>query len=387
MTNSRLMQRVTPVYCSTLVALICAAANGQGPPGGPPPALVRMGKVQRQQVSKHRLLIGQLRAVRRSLVACEEAGRVIQAPPDPGTAVKAGAVLVKLDDTLLRIQRDMVTNEIEEAEAMVAERVAEVDLAARHRAQLAHLTKRGATTLNEVEDATDQQTAANARLRQAKAIVHHRTTQAEAFRERLTNMQVLSPFEGTVVRKSTEVGQWLSQGQAVAELLETTVVDAVLDVPEYMVRHVAIGRKVDVLVNALGLNREGVVHRVVPDADTSARTFPVMIRLQSREGLLKPGMTVSVNLPTGGTTQALTVPRDAVWATPGGSQVFVNRGGRAAAVPVTVRFGTADRFVVEGAMRDGEEVVVEGNERLMPGQRLKVMVRREAAAARGGDAP
>ncbi|MEX0742241.1 MAG: hypothetical protein WD079_05535, partial [Phycisphaeraceae bacterium] len=89
---------------------------------------------------------------------------------------------------------------------------------------------------------------------------------------------------------------------------------------------------------------------------------------------IKPGMSVRSQLPTGEAMQAMTVPRDAVQTTPSGTVVFVNRNGVAAAVPVRVQFGSGDRFVLdETSLRDGEQVVVQGNERLAPGQPLRIV--------------
>jgi len=149
-------------------------------------------------------------------------------------------------------------------------------------------------------------------------------------------------------------------------------VDAVLDVPQALVGHVKSGAATTVRIEALGTTFEGVVHRIVPNADTTSRTFPVLVRIENARLQLKPGMMASAELPTGRLVEALTVPRDAIVSTSSDVQVFVRRGGVAAAVSVQARFGRGDRFVVEGVLHAGDQVVIEGNERLFPGQPLKL---------------
>ena len=84
-------------------------------------------------------------------------------------------------------------------------------------------------------------------------------------------------------------------------------------------------------------------------------------------------MSVAAELPTGAIVKAITVPRDAVQTTPTGAVVYANRGGVAVSIPVSIRFGAGDRFVIDGQLQPNEQVVIEGNERLTPGTPLKIV--------------
>ena len=354
---------------------------------GPPPALVRVDVVRRQTVQQRRLLTGSIKAVRRSVVASEESGRVVQAPPDPGTPVKAGAVLVKLDDALLRIQRQATDHATGAAQATVQQRQAELQLAERQRQRREELVARGAINEKELDDARDDEAGALAALHQAQALVRQRQSELAEYDERLSNMTIAAPFDGVVVAKSTEIGQWLAPGDTVAEVVETQRVDAVLDVPELMVGQLAADEPVTLSIEAVGVKRQAPVYRIVPEGDARARTFPVLIRLDNPEAKLKVGMTVTAELPTGQRVEALTVPRDAVILRPMGTLVYVQRGGVAAPVPVIVHFGAGDRYVVDGALNPDEQVVVEGNERLFPGQPLNIVGQGAAPAEDPPPAP
>ena len=119
---------------------------------------------------------------------------------------------------------------------------------------------------------------------------------------------------------------------------------------------------------------------IVPDADPQARTFRVLFKIPNEDNALKPGMSVTAELPTSTLSNQLTVPKDAVHSTPTGTVVTLNRNNTAAPVPVTVRFSIGDRFVIDGPINHNDQVVIEGNERLAPGQPLNIVNPNEFAA-------
>ena len=66
--------------------------------------------------------------------------------------------------------------------------------------------------------------------------------------------------------------------------------------------------------------------------------------------------------------------KDAVLRNDAGAFVYINRGGVAQVAPIERRFSVGDRVVIRSAaVREGTEVVVVGNERLFPGQPLRVV--------------
>lgn len=345
-------------------------------PAGPPPANVRVGVVMRQQVQQRRTVVGRIDPRWRSVVASEEPGRVVQGPPESGTEVKAGQTLAKLDTTLLEIDRSAAAATLAEAEQIVTERKALLDSAERDRVRTAELVLSDAAKEKELADKTDTAHAARARHAAAQVLLERAKLAVERLDARLAKTIIVAPFDAVTVTKQTEQGQWLEPGAPVCEVVAIDSVKALLFVPESMIGQVRTDMPVEVSVDAYGERRTGPVWRIVPDADPQSRTFRVFVKLDNDPSLgrlLMPGMSVSSELTTGAVTEAITVPRDAVHSTPTGTVVFVNRGGAAAPVPVIVRFGAGDRFVVDGALQPDEQVVVEGNERLIPGQRLVVM--------------
>jgi hypothetical protein len=86
------------------------------------------------------------------------------------------------------------------------------------------------------------------------------------------------------------------------------------------------------------------------------------------------GQTLRVSIPTSGSRQVLTVPRDALVLRPEGQSVFVVDGNnQARQVSVTVGVGQGEDIEILGEVAPGDRVVIRGNERLQPGQAVDIM--------------
>lgn len=115
----------------------------------------------------------------------------------------------------------------------------------------------------------------------------------------------------------------------------------------------------------------------IPSGDTASRTFPIKIRLPNERGLYLDGMEAKVYVPVGSGGRALVVSRDALVSFQGGTFLFAVGGGKAQMVPVKVKGYHGTLASVEGkALKPGMLVVVRGNERLRPGQPVKIIKKR-----------
>ncbi|MFW5652486.1 MAG: efflux RND transporter periplasmic adaptor subunit, partial [Planctomycetota bacterium] len=359
-------------------------ANGEGEMAGPPPTPVRVDVVRRESVRDMRRTTGEIAARRRAIVASKESGLVLAVAVDEGERVDRGAVLARLDPELLELEHAEAEARLGEAQARVAEEAARVARWERELQSLVDLAARDAAQPKQLADARDDLAIAQAQRRVAEHAVAVTQAQLNRLERRISRMTITAPFDGMIVTKQTEVGEWVNEGGAVVEMIERGLADAVLEVPERIVNLIEHGMTVEVTL-ATGKHLSGHVRAIVPEADPRARTYPVKVELLDDEGRLKPGMSLSAFLPTGEEAEAITVPKDAIVESPTGSFVYVVRG--ASAVPATVEVlagASANRAVVSSAsLRSGDEVVIEGNERLHPGATVDVINRAELAPAGG----
>ncbi|MEE8453014.1 MAG: efflux RND transporter periplasmic adaptor subunit [Thermoguttaceae bacterium] len=392
-----------------------------------PPALVKVALVQQANPTVGQTFVGTVMPVRSSTVGSTVEGRVVELAVDEGDAVTAGDVLARLRTDQLQIQlaaaeaelqlhkhsRDeldiSIPEEIRQAEARVEATAALVKFA---QLQLKHartLLQRNATSEDDVQEKESIAVAAQQKylengsaLRLAKEAAPAKRAQAEArwqaqleetrrLKDQIAEHTILAPFDGFVTKEHTEVGQWIAKGGAVVDVVEIHQVDVEVSVPEKYISRIRLGAEARVTIESMSGSSEtlplGKVTAIVPQADVRSRTFPVKVRLDNRpvQGgmLLMPGMfaRVHLDLDFGAGGSGIWVPKDAVVLGQGSSTVFIVVEGKAMPVPVQLLRYVGDLVEVRGEIRPGQQVVVEGNERLMPGQPVSVVGEDGASAA------
>lgn len=371
--------------CMCAVAGAAMIAMAQA---GPPPALVRLDAAVMQKVEPMRSVTGELVPARRSSVASERDGQVIEVFVDRGSKVENGQMIARLDDTRARIELDRAEAQLHAAQAMVAVRQAEGIRADRDLSRTREMQRDNAVFSTEVEDRETDAAAAEARLRQARAELAAAQAMVADAQRAVDDMTIVAPFSGQVVAKLTEVGQWVREGDGVMEVIEISPIDAWLDVPEQFLA--ALLREeattVQIVSRATAHRGEGRVSAVLAQGDALGRKFPVRVRLENEDGAFLPGMSITGMVPTGGSETVLTIHKDAVLRNTTGAYVYFDAGGVAEAASVEILYAVGDRFVVRSpTIQAGTALVVEGNERMFPGQPLNVIGSEATARGASGD--
>lgn len=365
------------------VLLVAAPAAAQ------PAAPVAVDAVRRESVTRMHRITGEIAPRRRSIVATEEEGLVLRVPFDAGHRVKAGDVLAELDADVLQLTLLEEQAELARAQAAVEERRARVEWAQRDLRSLEDLAGQGAAKAKEVEDKRSELLVAQALLRESQESARLAGVRTSLIERRLRGKRIRAPFDGVVVVKHAEVGQWVPVGGAISEIVELDAVDAVLDVPEWLVGELKVGMTLEILAAALDDAVVGTLRTIVPLGDARARTYPVKVSIENPDGRFKPGMAVKGWVPSKEFDEALTIPRDAVLIAPTGPYVYAVRDQAVFPVNIEIRSSAGlDRFVVEGPLAPGTLVVIEGNEKLYP--TAKVSIVRDASketASRDGAKP
>jgi RND family efflux transporter MFP subunit len=186
--------------------------------------------------------------------------------------------------------------------------------------------------------------------------------------------EVRAPLGDCIVAKRyVEVGQWVKQGDPVADVVQLDPLFVRVNVPEGLVARLKRGDESQVTFDALGgQSFKGKIDQIIPLADPNSRTFPVKILLPNPELKILPGFFGRATITGQGQGQVFIVPRDAIATSGGKHQVIAARGGKAVAVPVTIGQGVGDKVSVTGELTEKDVVVVRGNETLRGGEDLIV---------------
>lgn len=358
------------------IAVMPATAAAQG---GPPPANVRLGEVMLEQLAEQRAVTGDIVARRRATLAGQQAGLVIELNVEAGDRVEAGEVLARLDDEIAAREVDRAEAMVASAEAVVRRREAEVADAESDLARVMELDRQGTSNQGEVEGAQTSVEVAKAQLLEAGAEVLSERATLQSASKRLEDMHIDAPFSGSVVSKQTEVGEWLGLGDPVIELVADDRLEAHIDVPESMIGRLQTSADVSVSIRAVGATVRGRILGVVPVANEISRMFRVRIHVPARIEqpgggdplVVRPGMSVTAMVPTSEIREMLTIPKDAIKRGVTGEFVYYDAGGVSGVAPVVQLFAVGERVAVRSEiLRAGVRVVVQGNERMFPGQPL-----------------
>jgi RND family efflux transporter MFP subunit len=376
------IERPRGPWLAAIILAVCAvtqAAMAQGGEGqGPPPATVRVGNVASDVVQNRWDVVGRLREVRRAMVAAEQSGRVVKISAEEGDVVIGGeTVLAHIDDVWAKLALRTAEAKLSQARASITEEEARLEQARRDHEFLRDLQQRNSAKPKEVADAATLVSEREATIERARAELAEVEAEVQRQRENVERLRIVAPFDGVVIRKMTEVGQWLAAGSPVAEIISTGQIDGVIDVPERLIHFVKPGDKIELIVESLDEEVTGEVESITPLANVASRTFPVKVRIDDRGGRFKSGMSITAHVPTGEKVERLTVPRDAVQRAGAQSVVWANLNGQAMPINVKVLFGQGDRYVIqpEGGgppLQPGMQVVIEGAERLFPTQPLQI---------------
>lgn len=376
-----------------VVAMACSAWMGASVLAQPP-AQVRVDEVRLETVEQMRRVTGELRALRRSRLATQEEGLVLELGVRQGDSVVRDQVIARLDGRNPEFELDRLRAELAALEAGLLEREAQRDLAERDLERVRKLRDEASASQQELDDAVLEAAVARARVERARADIAAAEAAIARAEKRVADMTIRAPFDGRVVALMTEVGQWVDTGAAVVELYEIGSIEAWIDVPERFAGRlgaVESGEAPPVLVNieALGESREGEIIHIVPAADPLSRLFPVRIRVPDEAGDLRPGMSVVAEVATGERIEAVTVHKDAILRDDAGEFVYAavpnERGEGLMGVPMRIsrQFAVGDRVAIRGGgLQPGMSAITEGNERMFPTQ--PVIVQGGPAGGPGG---
>ena len=346
------IRRILPVFLFALPSCLWGQQTHQEPP----PANVTVAEVRAGTVAPQAEFIATVFFQEISETAAELSGLVETVRFEEGQRVKENQILVELGSELLR-KRLQAANASHE-QVLSELQNARIDLKRRET-----LFKRNSIS----EQAYDEIRFRVIGLEKRSAALKAQNEQLEI---ELRKKVIRAPFDGVVIKRQVDRGEWVSEGETVAVIGKDDTVDIVAEVPERFIEFIQKGMEVSAMSN--GRKLKGKVIAVVPKGDVATRTFPIKIRTVNDFGLIE-GMSARVTLPTAESIQALIVPRDAVITKFDQNVVFAADDARAKMIPVKViGYSGLNAGVQSDDLQAGMLVVVKGNERLNDGQGVAI---------------
>ena len=188
------------------------------------------------------------------------------------------------------------------------------------------------------------------------------------------NTYVKAPFAGVISAKNYEEGE-LYSGQPILVLTQINTLKAEVAVPESHFPLVKTGMEIDITSEIYPNETfKGIIEKVFPTIDPSSHTFTVKVKIPNSNEKLRPGMYTQARM-TLGRDSAIVVPYQAVLKLQGANNryVFINDNGVAKRVDVTLGQRFDDEVeIISSDIHPGDEMVVEGEARLVDGAKMDI---------------
>ncbi|URV29796.1 efflux RND transporter periplasmic adaptor subunit [Burkholderia gladioli] len=345
-------------------------ASASAPQNAAPPLQeVDVANVLSKTITDWQTYSGRLEAIERVDVRPLVSGTIVSVNFKDGALVKKGDVLFVIDPRPYQAEVDRTAAQL--AAAQARDGYAQTDW---QRAQ--RLIGDNAIAKRDYDE---KQNAA----RESAANVKAAAAALEAARINLGYTRIVAPFTGRASRAEITLGNVVSAGASAAPL--TTLVSvspiyASFDADEQTyLRYIGNqrdGRKVPVdlgLANESGYSRNGVIDSVDNRLDTSSGTIRVRARFDNADGALVPGLYARVKVDGSAPHPALLVDDAAINTDQDKKFVFVvDAQGKVAYREVQIGSLHGNQRVIAGGLQASDRVVVNGTQRVRPGEQVKV---------------
>lgn len=358
---------LTGLLLSSLLLVSCSKDSGHDA-GAMPPPQVKVETVQKGPLKIVNRLPGRVLAVRTAEVRARVEGIVGRQIFQEGKEVKAGDKLFEIDPAELQAELKLAEADVAKAEADLAQASVRAE---RYNA----LAQTKSVSKQDVDEARATAKQAQAALASAQA----RLTRA---RLNLSYADVRAPISGHIGRALVTEGALVGKDSpthlATIEQIDSVHVDFFESGPELLRvrKQFNFGRPNGV--------QSPEIKIILPDqsvyplpgkllfsesvVDLNTESVLMRAEVPNPDRLLLPGMVVLVYVEQGMLENAVTVPQRALLRNQMGASVMVlGQDGIVQAVPVETDFAQDDRWVISKGLNGGEQVIVEGLQKVHPG--------------------
>jgi RND family efflux transporter MFP subunit len=352
--------------CGLMAVLIIAAPVGAQQP---PPARVAVTKIFEKELAPTTPLVGVVDFDRSAGLSAEISGLLAEHKMIEGAVVRKG-------DVLVRLNTDFTRKDIAVIDQQIAQVRIKIENTQKNLKRFETLFRQDATSEKQYDDLAFE-------LRELK--VEEQTllvTRAKKELE-LAKSKIRAPYDGLVVERYKDTGEWISPGVAVCRLASINRTVVKVPVSENLIRFVKSGQSVAVAIKALDREFTGKVQTIVPKVDPRTKTFELKVQIDYAQGLLQ-NMTATVDVPSGIKRSLKMIKRDAMVRFQGKEFIYTVKEDQAKMLPIRVVAVEGEYLGVDAPhIKAGMPVVVDGNERLRPDQAVQIVDRVGHSSAPG----
>lgn len=307
---------------ATLAA--CGMSEGQTPEDEAPTPAVEAVQARHGALPLRERLTGNVRAAGQVVIYPEVSGPVVEVLAQDGDQVSAGDPLVRIRAETSRSQLQQSQGGLASARAQRRQAQAQLDeLEARYE-RSEQLAAEDFISQEEIESLRAELESARAELASAEAAVEMAEGALGESRESVRQTTVRAPISGRVGRRNAEVGMFVTGSTPLFTIGRVEQVQVEVSITQEMLSRIEVGQTAEIRSESLTdtvLTAE--VSRVSPFIEPGSFSAGAEIDVDNPDGLLLPGMFVTVDILYGESEEATLVPKSAIYEDPGTGAIGV----------------------------------------------------------------
>lgn len=295
----------------TSVLLMGCSHESQPAQAAIPTAQAQVVKTMAQQMPQSIRTSGTVHAKETAIISAQVPGTIREVLVQAGDRVRAGQLLLALDDSAMRSELNRATAAQMAVEKQQMAAQAGATLAAGTLARYQELKSEKSVSPQEFDEVQQRSEATHLQLQALEAQSSEAKAAVAGARTQLGYMQLRAPFAGIVTARMADPGTLATPGTALLQIDRDGPLQLYTSVDESLVDSVRLGMKVPVNADGLGAaEATATVAQIVPAADPSSRSFLVKLDL-SLSKQLRAGMYATANFP-GAMRSVILAPASAV---------------------------------------------------------------------------
>ena len=372
---------------------------------------VQIGRIIIKDVTDQVRTVGNIRAEQRVIINSEVAGQITKVEVREGDIVKSGDLLARIDSREYELEVEELEAELsaakeefkkaieglrpEEKEKLLARvRVNEsaLDLAIKEQNRFQKLVREGVTAQSILDEADDRVRQTKEKLRESNAAfeaakqsrhedIEQLRAEGEGIIKRLEKAQldfsktlIHAPFKGTVIHKNIEEGAFVKVGSPVLEMVSSSRLKAVLEIPQSHRNKLKKMKGIDFWIKELGFKfKQSGKLRVIPDADIYSGNIRAQMELHRPNRALFPGLTLVGMMNFGVRKNVMHVPSVALVISEKGTVVYVVKESKAHLVPVRAYKERNELIEIDdftNQLSPESELILRGSGAVFPGAKV-----------------
>ncbi len=258
-------------------------------------------------------------------VSFEVDGKILEISKDLGDYVKKGEILARISPEEYVLKKEQSEADLKNAESEL-KRISE---------------------LYEKKFATEQQ------LDIAKRNVNVAKAQFDLMLKKLKDCDLRSPISGFISKRIVNAGEYARTGSQAFYIVNTAILKFRLEVSEKYSGYVKVKDRVTIRTES-AQEVEGIVYRISPSVNLESRAFIVEVKVENKNGLIKPGSFGLAKIFVSHKYPALTISENSVSYFSGTPRVFKIQDSKAIEQIIKIKERVGRRLVVESGLSEDD---------------------------------